>query len=116
MRALGLPRPALFVLFGLRRGGSRTFQELREVYQARLATGATAGAAVGALAMPNVVRALIAVLRVTPDVIVRAAGTVLGLAFYTIDRPHRRIAERNLATAFRGRPEAERTAIARAAF
>ena len=63
-----------------------------------------------------IVRALIAIVRVTPGVIVRAAGTVLGLAFYTIDRPHRRIAERNLAAAFPSRPEAERHAIARAAF
>jgi KDO2-lipid IV(A) lauroyltransferase len=63
-----------------------------------------------------IVRALIAIVRVTPGVIVRAAGTALGLAFYTIDRPHRRIAERNLARAFPSRPEAERHAIARAAF
>jgi KDO2-lipid IV(A) lauroyltransferase len=63
-----------------------------------------------------IVRALIAIVRLTPGVIVRAAGTALGLAFYTIDRPHRRIAERNLATAFPARPDAERRAIARAAF
>jgi KDO2-lipid IV(A) lauroyltransferase len=63
-----------------------------------------------------IVRALIAIVRVTPGFIVRAAGTVLGLAFYTIDRAHRRIAERNLATAFPARPDAERRAIARAAF
>lgn len=63
-----------------------------------------------------IVRGLIAVVRVTPGVIVRAAGTVLGLSFYTIDRAHRRIAERNLATAFPSRPAAERRAIARAAF
>jgi lauroyl/myristoyl acyltransferase len=47
-----------------------------------------------------IVRALVAIVRVTPGVIVRGAGTVLGLAFYTIDRAHWRIAERNLATAF----------------
>ena len=63
-----------------------------------------------------IVRALIAVVRVTPAVVVRAAGTVLGLAFYTIDGAHRRIAQRNLATAFPSRPEGERRAIARAAF
>jgi KDO2-lipid IV(A) lauroyltransferase len=63
-----------------------------------------------------IVRALIVIVRVTPDVIVRAAGTVLGLAFYVIDRPHRRIAERNLAAAFPARPAGERRAIARAAF
>jgi Kdo2-lipid IVA lauroyltransferase/acyltransferase len=62
------------------------------------------------------VRALIAMVRVTPGFIVRAAGTVLGLAFHTIDSRHRRIAEGNLATAFPSRSEAERRAIARAAF
>ncbi len=63
-----------------------------------------------------IVRALIAIVRVTPGVVVRGAGTVLGLAFYTIDRAHRRIAKRNLAAAFPARPDAERRAIARAAF
>jgi KDO2-lipid IV(A) lauroyltransferase len=63
-----------------------------------------------------IVRALIAVVRVMPDAVVRACGTTLGIAFYTIDRAHRRIAERNLATAFPARSEAERRAIARAAF
>jgi Kdo2-lipid IVA lauroyltransferase/acyltransferase len=62
------------------------------------------------------VRALVTILRVTPDVLVRAGGTLLGLAFYTIDRPHRRIAERNLAAAFPARSARERRAIARAAF
>ena len=46
----------------------------------------------------------------------RAIGTTLGLAFYTVDRGHRRIAERNLATAFPARPAAERKAIAREVF
>ena len=63
-----------------------------------------------------IVRALIAIVGVMPDVLVRACGTMLGLAFYTIDRPHRRIAERNLAAAFPARPAAERRTIARAAF
>jgi Kdo2-lipid IVA lauroyltransferase/acyltransferase len=62
------------------------------------------------------VRVLIVVLRVTPDALVRAGGTMLGLAVYTIDRAHRRIAERNLAAAFPARPSRERRAIARAAF
>jgi len=62
------------------------------------------------------VRVLIVILRVTPDALVRAGGTMLGLAFYTIDRAHRRIAERNLAAAFPARPSRERRAIARAAF
>ncbi len=62
------------------------------------------------------VRVLIAIVSVTPDVLVRAAGTTLGFVFYTLDGRHRRIAERNLATAFPARPEQERRAIARAAF
>jgi KDO2-lipid IV(A) lauroyltransferase len=62
------------------------------------------------------VRMLVAILRVTPDAVVRAGGTLLGLAFYTVDRAHRRIAERNLAAAFPSRPAQERRAIARAAF
>jgi Kdo2-lipid IVA lauroyltransferase/acyltransferase len=62
------------------------------------------------------VRALIAVIRVTPGPLVRAAGTTIGFAFYTLDRPHRRIAERNLAAAFPGRTPAQRRAIARQAF
>ena len=63
-----------------------------------------------------IVRALVAIVRVTPGPIVRGVGTLLGLAFYTIDFAHRRIALQNLATAFPSRPDAERRAIARAAF
>jgi KDO2-lipid IV(A) lauroyltransferase len=63
-----------------------------------------------------IVRTLVAIVRVTPGPIVRGVGTLLGLAFYTIDRAHRRIALRNLETAFPSRPDAERRAIARAAF
>jgi KDO2-lipid IV(A) lauroyltransferase len=63
-----------------------------------------------------IVRALIVIVGVTPDALVRVGGTALGLAFYTIDRAHRRIAERNLAAAFPARPADERRAIARAAF
>ena len=62
------------------------------------------------------VRLLLAAVRVAPDAVVRAMGTGLGLAFYTVDRAHRRIAERNLTTAFPSRPREERAAIARAAF
>jgi Kdo2-lipid IVA lauroyltransferase/acyltransferase len=62
------------------------------------------------------VRGLIAVVGVMPDALVRACGTMLGLTFYTVDRAHRRIADRNLAAAFPSRPEAERRAIARATF
>ena len=62
------------------------------------------------------VRTLIGVVRVMPGVLVRGCGSLLGLAFYTFDRAHRRIAERNLAAAFPVRPADERRQIARAAF
>src|SRR6266545_7245427 len=62
------------------------------------------------------VRLLIGVVRLMPDALVRGSGTLLGLTFYTIDRTHRRIAQRNLATAFPLRTDAERRRIARAAF
>src|SRR5712692_8719453 len=63
-----------------------------------------------------IVRVLIALVRVMPGPLMRAGGTILGLALYAIDRGHRRIARRNLATAFPTRRPAERRAIARAAF
>src|SRR4029434_6804886 len=62
------------------------------------------------------VRILIALVRVTPGPLVRVGGSLLGFAFYTLDRAHRRIAERNLASAFPGRTPAQRRAIARGAF
>jgi KDO2-lipid IV(A) lauroyltransferase len=62
------------------------------------------------------VRALIASVRVAPGSVVRGCGSLLGMAFYTFDRAHRRIADRNLATAFPQRSEAERRAIAKGAF
>src|SRR5215212_5751845 len=62
------------------------------------------------------VRALIAVVRLMPDALVRASGTLLGLTFYALDRSHRRIAQRNLTTAFPLRTDDERRSIARAAF
>lgn len=63
-----------------------------------------------------IVAALRALVRIMPDALVRACGTVLGRAFYAIDRAHRRIAERNLATAFPLRSDRERRAILRGAF
>jgi KDO2-lipid IV(A) lauroyltransferase len=63
-----------------------------------------------------IVRTLIAIVRVMPEGVVRALGTLLGFGFYALDGAHRRIAQRNLAAAFPGRPEAERRSIARAAF
>jgi KDO2-lipid IV(A) lauroyltransferase len=62
------------------------------------------------------VHALVAVVGVMPDSLVRGCGSVLGLAFYTFDRPHRRIAERNLAAAFPVRSAGERGTIVRGAF
>lgn len=62
------------------------------------------------------VRVLVSLVRVMPEALVRACGRALGLAFYTFDRGHRRIAERNLAAAFPARPAEQRRAIARAAF
>jgi Kdo2-lipid IVA lauroyltransferase/acyltransferase len=63
-----------------------------------------------------IVRTLIAIVRVMPDALVREVGRALGLAFYTFDRAHRRIAQRNLERAFPVRPAAERRAIARGTF
>jgi KDO2-lipid IV(A) lauroyltransferase len=62
------------------------------------------------------VRGLITAVRFMPGWLVRACGTTLGVAFYTIDGGHRRIAQRNLAAAFPARSAAERRRIARAAF
>jgi KDO2-lipid IV(A) lauroyltransferase len=63
-----------------------------------------------------IVRALIGMVRVMPPSLVDVCGTILGNAFYALDGAHRRIALRNLATAFPARSDAERRAIARAAF
>ena len=62
------------------------------------------------------VRVLIVLVRLMPGPLVRGCGSLLGLAFYTLDRPHRCIAERNLAAAFPVRPAAERRQIVRGAF
>jgi len=62
------------------------------------------------------VKTLLGIVSVMPDALVRASGSVLGFAFHTFDRVHRRVAERNLAVAFPARSEAERHAIARGAF
>jgi KDO2-lipid IV(A) lauroyltransferase len=62
------------------------------------------------------VRVLAALTRVMPEALVLWSGTILGLALYTFDGAHRRIAARNLAMAFPVRSEAERRAIAREAF
>jgi KDO2-lipid IV(A) lauroyltransferase len=63
-----------------------------------------------------VVRALIAIVSVTPDWLVHRVGTLIGSASYLLDRGHRRTAEQNLALAFPARSARERDVIARAAF
>jgi KDO2-lipid IV(A) lauroyltransferase len=62
------------------------------------------------------VRALIAVVRLMPAPLVERCGAFVGLVFYTADRAHRRVAERNVAAAFPARAPAERRAIVRGAF
>ena len=62
------------------------------------------------------VRALVACLRVLPAPLIERAGALLGLAVYAFDRPHRRIAQRNVAAAFPVRSAAEQAVIVRGAF
>jgi KDO2-lipid IV(A) lauroyltransferase len=62
------------------------------------------------------VRALLASMRVMPAALVDRCGTLLGFLFYTVDRSHRRVAERNVAAAFPSRSRRERRLIVRAAF
>ena len=57
-----------------------------------------------------------AVVRLLPHAVVRQFGAVLGLAFYALDRVHRRVADANLATAFPQRTPAERRATTRRMF
>ncbi|HEX4566341.1 MAG TPA: lysophospholipid acyltransferase family protein [Vicinamibacterales bacterium] len=57
-----------------------------------------------------------AVARALPMRGVIALGTLLGWLFHTLDRPHRRLALRNIEAAFPGRPVSERVAIARDMF
>ena len=56
------------------------------------------------------------VVRILPDAAVRQLGALLGLAFYALDRVHRRVAETNLATAFPKRSAEDRQRITRAMF
>ena len=60
--------------------------------------------------------AVVAVVRVLPMRAVLAAGTMLGRAFHAIDGGHRRLAIRNLESAFPARTDTERRAIARHMF
>lgn len=54
--------------------------------------------------------------RLLPHAAVRQLGSLLGLAFYALDRVHRRVADTNLATAFPARTAAERRAVTRQMF
>jgi Kdo2-lipid IVA lauroyltransferase/acyltransferase len=62
------------------------------------------------------VRALVALVRLTPSALVVPCGRALGLAWYTLNPSRRRIAEANLAAAFPARSSAERRTIGRNAF
>ena len=57
-----------------------------------------------------------ALLRVLPRAVIRAMGASLGLLFYVLDRPRRRVAVANLTQAFPSRTEAECRLITRAVF
>ena len=62
------------------------------------------------------VKTALVLVRLIPPPLVDGCGALLGLAFYTLDRTHRHIAERNVAAAFPGRTPRERRVIVRAAF
>jgi KDO2-lipid IV(A) lauroyltransferase len=63
-----------------------------------------------------VVRAVQQLVRVLPWRVVHAGGTLLGWAFYALDRPHRRMALTNLRGAFPLRNKRECRQIARGTF
>jgi Kdo2-lipid IVA lauroyltransferase/acyltransferase len=63
-----------------------------------------------------VVKTIELAVRPLPLQVVRRLGQALGLAFYTVDRVHRRIALANLAVAFPSRSARERQAIAKSMF
>ena len=56
------------------------------------------------------------IIRWLPWPVVRLAGAALGMAFYAVDRSHRRVAIDNLAKAFPARTPADHRAIARGVF
>jgi Kdo2-lipid IVA lauroyltransferase/acyltransferase len=62
------------------------------------------------------VRSVVSVARVLPMSAVLGAGTLLGRAFYLLDRGHRRLAVKNLRAAFPLRSESECEGIAREMF
>jgi KDO2-lipid IV(A) lauroyltransferase len=62
------------------------------------------------------VRALIMLVRLMPFALVDQCGTLLGLAVYALDGPHRRTAAQNVEAAFPARSALERRRIVRRAF
>jgi KDO2-lipid IV(A) lauroyltransferase len=62
------------------------------------------------------IAAVTEVVRLMPWTLVRAAGVAMGLAFYFLDPPHRRVTLANLESAFPVRSPAERRVIARGVF
>jgi KDO2-lipid IV(A) lauroyltransferase len=62
------------------------------------------------------VRALILAVAVMPGSLVDRSGALLGFLFYTFDRAHRRVAERNVAGAFPSRTPDQQRLIVRGAF
>jgi KDO2-lipid IV(A) lauroyltransferase len=62
------------------------------------------------------VRVLTLIVSFMPGVLVRFAGTLLGLLVYTFDGAHRRVAVDNVAAAFPARSPRERRRIVRGAF
>ena len=63
-----------------------------------------------------VVRGVVALVRLLPMPAVLAMGSAVGLVFYLVDRPHRRLAMSNLRAAFPLRSDAECRTIARGMF
>jgi Kdo2-lipid IVA lauroyltransferase/acyltransferase len=62
------------------------------------------------------VRALVAIVAMTPAALVVPCGRALGVAWYAVHRSRRRIADANLAAAFPSRSASERRVICRSAF
>jgi KDO2-lipid IV(A) lauroyltransferase len=62
------------------------------------------------------IQVLIAVVRLIPASLVERVGGLVGGLAYLVDRPHRRIAEQNVASAFPSRSAADRKQIVRGAF
>jgi KDO2-lipid IV(A) lauroyltransferase len=62
------------------------------------------------------IQVLTAVVRLVPASLVERVGGLVGGLAYLVDRPHRRIAEQNVASAFPARSAADRQQIVRGAF